>query len=346
MSQLPSYTTIKKIASGGSAEVFLGVFDDAERTPICIKIMLLKYYFAARDEYIVYQYIMALGVGTDDHPGRKHIVTILDQHDSSIVMEYMDGNLLDLMNNIPQYHKGLPALELCELTRQVSYALSLLHIRKVVHADLKPENILYKRLPSGEIVYKLIDFGNSLRIGIDPFPMKIQTREYRCYETLTGSSALSTASDLPSLACIVFEMATNDYLFPGKMTEDDHAAAICNMVGQHHLQLPDLAKPVSDSDYITPLLLKWLHPCPEQRGTIDEALATDPWLTTMHATAVVDVEGEVEGQEWEILSDSEPDQNPNEFDRSDVLTTTTMHATAVVDVEGQEWEILSDSEPD
>ena len=46
-----------------------------------------------------------------------------------------------------------------------------------------------------------------------------------------------------------------------------------------------------------------LHPCPEQRGTIDEALATDPWLTTMHATAVVDVEG----QEWEILSDSEPD---------------------------------------
>lgn len=61
------------------------------------------------------------------------------------------------------------------------------------------------------------------------FTNNIQTREYRSPEAILGLE-YSTSTDIWSVACIVFELLTNDYLFKPKKTESYKK-------NEHHLAL-------------------------------------------------------------------------------------------------------------
>lgn len=61
---------------------------------------------------------------------------------------------------------------------------------------------------------KLIDFGNSC-FADKQFTNDIQTRQYRCPETILHTP-YSFSADIWSAACVIFEMLTGDYLFQPK----------------------------------------------------------------------------------------------------------------------------------
>ena len=63
--------------------------------------------------------------------------------------EQYDGDVRDLG----------PRLNLADFAAQMSEALAFLRARYVVHRDIKPENVYYSVAPTGEITYKLGDFG-------------------------------------------------------------------------------------------------------------------------------------------------------------------------------------------
>ena len=87
--------------------------------------------------------------------------------------------------------------------------------------------------PSIEV--KICDLGNACWFN-HHFSTIIQTRQYRSPEVLLGIE-YNESSDIWSLACIVFELATGDFLFEPRKGDtfsknDDHIAQIIEMVGK------------------------------------------------------------------------------------------------------------------
>lgn len=81
---------------------------------------------------------------------------------------------------------------------------------------------------------KICDMGNACYID-QHYSDIIQTREYRSPEVILGGNYDETA-DIWSLACMVFELVTGDYLFDPKKGKtfrknDDHLACITELIG-------------------------------------------------------------------------------------------------------------------
>ena len=87
--------------------------------------------------------------------------------------------------------------------------------------------------PSIEV--KICDVGNACWFN-HHFSTIIQTRQYRAPEVLLGIN-YNESSDIWSLACMVFELATGDFLFEPRKGDtysknDDHLAQIIELVGK------------------------------------------------------------------------------------------------------------------
>ncbi|CAG9465065.1 unnamed protein product [Pedinophyceae sp. YPF-701] len=81
----------------------------------------------------------------------------------------------------------------------------------------------------------VVDFGNACWT-FKQFTQDIQTRQYRCPEVILGTK-YSTPSDMWSLACTVFELATGDLLFDPRTgseysRDEDHLALMVELLGQ------------------------------------------------------------------------------------------------------------------
>jgi len=101
------------------------------------------------------------------HP---NIVTILDfaiagDGQPYLVMEYLNGpSLRDELS----VHGPMSVDEVQQIVEPLCGALQLAHDRLIVHRDLKPANVVSHRFESGEVVYKVIDFGlANIREGTD-----------------------------------------------------------------------------------------------------------------------------------------------------------------------------------
>ncbi|GMH40206.1 hypothetical protein BSKO_08110 [Bryopsis sp. KO-2023] len=82
---------------------------------------------------------------------------------------------------------------------------------------------------------KIVDFGNACWTH-KKFTSDIQTRQYRCPEVLLGAK-YDTAADMWSLACMVFELITGDFLFDprsgnGYDRDEDHLALVIELLGK------------------------------------------------------------------------------------------------------------------
>ena len=83
---------------------------------------------------------------------------------------------------------------------------------------------------------KICHFGNACYLN-HHFSKEIQTRQYRAPEIILGINYNETV-DIWSLACIVFEMVTGEYLFEPRQKEksfskdDDHLAQLIELLGR------------------------------------------------------------------------------------------------------------------
>ncbi|MFF3912238.1 tetratricopeptide repeat protein [Streptomyces sp. NPDC001852] len=126
-----------------------------------------------------------------------------------LVMELLEGRDL---SRLLQDNKGhpLPVDDVEDIAAQLAAALAYTHQRGVVHRDLKPANIV--RLADGTV--KICDFGIA-RLGHDiGFTARLTgtgvalgTPHYMSPEQI-GGDAVDQRSDLYSLGCVLYEIAT------------------------------------------------------------------------------------------------------------------------------------------
>jgi eukaryotic-like serine/threonine-protein kinase len=144
------------------------------------------------------------------HP---HIVTILDfaiaaDGQPYLVMEYLNGPSLrdELAERGP-----MSVAQVRAIVEPVCAALQMAHDRQIVHRDLKPANIVSHRFESGDVVYKVIDFGlanirTAARADGEEEPFT-GTVAYASPEQLQ-SLDLDARTDIYSLGAVLFEMLT------------------------------------------------------------------------------------------------------------------------------------------
>ena len=91
------------------------------------------------------------------------------------------------------------------------------------------------------ITIKIADLGNATPTK-QHYTEDIQTRQYRCPEAILGRRDWGTRVDMWSVACVVFELLTAEYLFDphgqGELftKDDDHMAQIIELMGDFPLE--------------------------------------------------------------------------------------------------------------
>jgi serine/threonine protein kinase len=131
-----------------------------------------------------------------------------------LVFEICGKNLYSFLGR--NNYNGLEIKLVRDFTQQIINGLKLLNKLKIIHGDLKPENILVS--PDSKNI-KIIDFGSSFIEKKGKYFNYIQTRYYRSPEVLLGLE-ITTAIDLWSLGCIIYEMIRGYPLFKAKNYQD------------------------------------------------------------------------------------------------------------------------------
>lgn len=198
------------------------------------------------------------------HP---HIVSVLDfgidaSVGSYLVMEHLNGPSLvqQLRTNGP-----LPVSEVCRVASHVATALDLAHSRGIVHRDLKPANIMTHRYETGEVVYKIIDFGignlqaqDAPTTNLGDAARFSATLAYASPEQLNGS-AVDGRADIYSLGATVYELLTGRPPFVD--------ADLSSLITKQYLTVPP--PPSSTGVEVTPAIdaavLKALEKNPGER---------------------------------------------------------------------------------
>jgi serine/threonine protein kinase len=206
------YRIIKKIASGGMADVFLG--DDLKLgRKVAIKILAANY---AGDRNFVARFKSEAQIlARLNHP---NIVQVYDWGEFNgsyfICIEYVEGESL---KEIIEKKGPLPPETVVDYTLQISSALLMAHKNNLIHRDIKSQNILVT--PEGKV--KVTDFGiaKSLTTDITKTLNIIGTAHYISPEQAKGE-VLDHRTDIYSLGIVLYEMLTADVPFRGGSSID------------------------------------------------------------------------------------------------------------------------------
>lgn len=232
--RLGPYDIVAPLGAGGMGEVYRARDSRLERT---VAIKILPAHLSSSTELKARFEREARAASALNHP---HICQMYDigwqDGTAFLVMEYLEGDTLE-----DRLRKGaLPMKQVLALGMQISDALTAAHRAGILHRDLKPGNVM---LTSGGA--KLLDFGlakeapvfpgaASLAGGMTPStptmsiaelsaPAKaltergtiVGTFQYIAPEILQGGEA-DVRSDIFSLGCVLYEMATGQRAFGGK----------------------------------------------------------------------------------------------------------------------------------
>ncbi|MGH3150483.1 MAG: serine/threonine-protein kinase, partial [Streptosporangiaceae bacterium] len=263
---VPGYTRLKALGSGGFGEVVLARHD-ASGTLVAIKYLqarlLADPQFAAlfraeaamlaslADPNVVrlYEYV--------ESPGR-----------AAIVMELVDG--VSLREVLARQGATTPEAALVVLQGSL-LGLAAAHRRGVVHRDFKPENVLI----DGAGVSKLTDFGIAARSG--QAAVAAGTLAYAPPEQFAGGAA-SPAADVYAATATFYECLAGRPPFTGGTKE---------LLMRQHQVAPVPMEPVPE-----PL-----------RPLVAAGLAKDPGLRPADGTALVaglrTAAGQAYGPDWE-----------------------------------------------
>lgn len=245
--QIPGYTLIKKINSGGMATVYLATQHSVGRT-VALKIM--KPSLDQDPEFHQRFQREATIIGQLSHP---NIIPIYDigRHEkfNYISMEFLPKGSLD-----EKIKRGVTAEVALKITLGIAAALDHAHSKGYVHRDIKPENILFREDDSPV----LTDFGIARTIkskaNMTQVGAVIGTPYYMSPEQAKGEAS-DGRSDLYSLGIVLYEMLTGSRPF-----QADSSLALG--IKHIHEQAPKLPLHLFA---LQPIMDKLLAKQPEQR---------------------------------------------------------------------------------
>jgi serine/threonine-protein kinase len=214
------YRLVRPLASGGMAELFLGIARGAEgfEKPVAIKRILP---YLAKDEAIARMFVAEARLAT--HLQHQNLVSVYDVGNDAtglfLVMELVNGwDLNVLSRHLKRRGTRLPPHLVAFIASQALAGLSHAYRRThngrpvlTAHRDISPSNILVSR--EGEV--KLTDFGiaklEGVSQGTQPGVFKGKP-SYAAPEVITGAPA-TAASDQFSLGIVLYELLTGQHPF-------------------------------------------------------------------------------------------------------------------------------------
>lgn len=237
--KLQNYELIRKLASGGMAEVFLAKQKSVggfERL-VCVKRILP--HLSEEHDFITMFHDEARIVANFNHPNIAQIIEIgTEDGHAFIAMEFIDGeDLRHLYNAQAKLGEAIPAVYAAHIVQGVAAGLDYAHARTdidgeplgVVHRDISPQNILVSH--DGHV--KIIDFGvakaankaSETRVGVLKGKYAYMSPEQAMGDPLDGRT------DVFALGIILFEITTGTRLFKRQNElETLHAVIECEIL--------------------------------------------------------------------------------------------------------------------
>jgi len=210
------YVVERELGRGGMATVYLAE-EKKHGRKVAIKVLRPEITAALGTE----RFLREIGIAARlAHP---HIVPLIDSGEAGGLLYYVQphvpgGSLRERLSA----EQRLPLKDALRIAQEVGAGLDFAHRKGFVHRDVKPENILFA---DGHAV--LADFGVAraccdaeedpprAREPVTEVGVAVGTPEYMSPEQASGEEDLGTASDIYSLACVVYEMLAGEPPFTG-----------------------------------------------------------------------------------------------------------------------------------
>jgi eukaryotic-like serine/threonine-protein kinase len=198
---LGPYSLVRRLATGGMADIFLA---ERDGQPFAVKRILPH---LAQHPDVVEMFLGEVELSRVLHDPR--IVRIVEAGEDEgayyLVMELVDGR--DLSAILEARPKPVPETLVAAILAEVAGALHHAHERRAVHRDVSPSNVMVSY--GGEV--KLLDFGIAAAKAGDEGVLKGKYA-YMAPEQVKGLP-LDRRADLFSLGIVAHELATGQRLF-------------------------------------------------------------------------------------------------------------------------------------
>jgi eukaryotic-like serine/threonine-protein kinase len=218
------FQILQKIGSGGMGAVYKALQSDMNRM-VGVKILHPK--LANRKDLVSRFRREARAMSQLTHPNTVKVFLYGELDDGSlyIIMEFLEGKNL---NQTVRSEGPFPLERALPILVQACGALDEAHKAGIIHRDLKPENIFLVQSEAVRDYPKVLDFGlakvgeRQMRPGsvmLTQEGMVFGTPEFMSPEQAQGKP-LTPASDVYSLAVILYEVLTGKLPFEAKTAMD------------------------------------------------------------------------------------------------------------------------------
>ncbi len=284
LGRLANYRVLGHLGTGGMGVVF-EVEDEKLKRPVALKVLRPSLGAGARDRFLQ----EARAAAAIDH---ENVVTIYevgeDEGLAYLAMQRLDGETLE---SLLKREGKLPADQCLRIGRQIALGLRASHAESLIHRDIKPANIW---LETAHERVKLLDFGLARVLDDEPqlteSGMIAGTPAYMSPEQARGER-VDARSDLFSLGCVLYRLATGRFPFEGtNALATLRAIERCEPKSPQELE-PGMPKPLAE-------LVMWL-------------LRKDPDGRPQSADVVVDSLDAIDGGDWQsVAAASSPTRQP------------------------------------
>lgn len=208
------------IASGGMGTVF-EAWDTYIERKVALKIMHPQY---AADPALVARFRReAQAAARIQHPNVVNVLELGRQRDGLVylVQELLVG---DTLRAHLEERSFLPPDDALAIAIPLMNGLAAAHALGITHRDLKPENIILARMPSGEIIPKIIDFGlaklkDVSKQSLTSMGTVLGTPQYMSPEQVMGKR-VDVRADIWAMGVVVYEMLSGILPFDGDSIAD------------------------------------------------------------------------------------------------------------------------------